>query len=253
MEPWMVPVSFVSSKKTPDILLTKKNQKVPCSNSWIKLNHDETSVMRVQYSSELLQRLEKVTQKLSEEDRFGLIRDIFDLSEAGYNSTDQALRLATSLKKDKSYIVWSQIAGSVFSLHNVLFKESFYEDYKTYVLDLFSEVIEYVGWEKKAREDHSVTLLRGVAIGVMGRFGDKKTIDTAIKLFDLDRKNKRKLDSDLRGVVYMLVAQNSGEKEFDYFVKRYKEEEFQEEKDRLLRAICAFQQKDFIQKALVVS
>lgn len=247
---WMVPTSFTSSKKMADVLLTKKKQSISYANSWVKLNHDETSVMRVQYSSELLESLEKVTEKLSEEDRFGLIRDIFDLSEAGYSSTDQALRLVGAYKNNKSYIVWSQIAGSIFSLHNILFKESFYVDYKAFVLDLFSEVIKYVGWEKKAREDHSVTLLRSVVIGVMGRFGHTQTIEKAIELFTLDQKNKKKLDPDLRGVVYMLVAQNSGEKEFDYFVKRYKEEEFQEEKDRLLRAICAFQQKDFIQKAL---
>lgn len=244
---WMVPLD--------QELISKKMQKIQVKNKdWVKLNKNETSFTRIHYSTELLEKLKlpisKLDKNLSEQDRFGIIRDLFVLSESGFSSTDQYLNLVSSYKNEKSYIVWAQIATQLYTLNNLLYGQPFYESYRTFVLNLFSSIYKEVGWEKKKNELHSRTLLRGIVIGVMGRFGDAEVIKKAEELFEKDAVGEKKLDSDIRGIVYVIVSENGTKKEFDMFLKRYKNETFQEEKDRLLRAICAFKKEELIRKAI---
>ena len=256
---WMAPIGIVSStaKKVDQFLLDKKTGVYPLSKAksgWVKLNKDETSFIRVKYSKELLDVLttpiEKKDTQLSEQDRFGIIRDAFVLSEAGYTSTDLALNLTRAYKYDESYIVWAQIAGEIGKIKNLLYGEEMYEDFQEFTRSLFSEIGLNVGWVKTKNEPHSTTLLRSIVLGVLGRNGDKKIIKEAQELFSADKKGSIKLSSDLRGMVYVLVCENGGVKEYNYFLKKYKTEMFQEEKDRILRALCAFKEKTLLSDIL---
>lgn len=248
---WLTPISIVSGEnvKTEQFLLDKKSLTTKSGDKWIKVNKDETSFGRVNYSPELLELLRlPITQqdkKLSEQDRFGIIRDAFILSEAGFVSTDKALHLATAYQHDESYIVWSEVATELSKVKNLLFGTPEYETFKGFTVSLFSEIGEKVGWEKKVKEPHSTTLLRSVVLGVLGRNGEGKTIKKASTLF-----KQKTMDADLKTLVYSLAAENGGEKEFKHFMKRYKEEKFQEEKDRILRALCSFTDKQILQKVL---
>ncbi len=253
---WQVPLDFVSNKKTIDThLLTKVEQKfVVNNNSWIKLNKNETSFVRVKYSKELLETLRTpilhLDKHLSEQDRFGVIRDTFVLSEAGLISTDLALQLSRAYMHDESYIVWADIAEELSKIKNLLFGTESYDDFQKFGLSLFSEIGEKVGWEKQKNEDHSRTLLRSLVLGFLGNNGDKKVISHAKELFKLDQKGTKKISSDLRSMVYAQVTRNGGEKEYKLFLEKYKKEDFQEEKDRLLRALCTFKDAQILQKVL---
>ena len=264
---WMAPLSIVSSNsnKVEKFLLDNKSQKWSYSlseenesrSSWVKLNRNETSFVRIRYSDELLRLLKNpissLNKKLSEEDRFGIVRDAFVLSEAGLLSTDRALDLVTAYTNDESYIVWADIAGEVYKLNNILFKTTSYESFKKFVIKLFSPIYKKVGWEKAKNEEHGTTLLRGIVIGVMGRFGDIETIKKAQDLYEKDRNGKKKLEADLRGIVYVLVAENGDSKTYNTFLLAYEKETLEEERDRILRALCAFTDKNLLRKTLQLS
>lgn len=251
---WMVPLSIVSDaiKKQENILLDKKRLLYRLEPlKWLKVNKNETSFVRVKYSSmllaQLIRPLEKIDKKLSEQDRFGVIRDVFVLSEAGYSSTHEALSLALAFKNDESYIVWSEIASEVSRVKNILFGTNSYDDFQNYIVSLFTPIGQKIGWNKKDGESHETTLLRSIVLGTLGRNGDKDSIKKAKELF---KKDVSKIHSDVRGLVYILVAENGGEKEFDIILKMYKKETFQEEKDRLLRSLCVFKEAHILEKTL---
>lgn len=63
-------------------------------------------------------------------------------------------------------------------------------------------------------------------------------------------RNDGLIDPDLKGVVYNLVAENGGQKEWEALVKMYKKEENQQEKDRLGRALGKFKSKLILAKTL---
>lgn len=253
---WQVPFSVKSSltKKPQTVLLSKKTMQIqkPKQAAWIKLNTGETSVVRVLYPQAYLHLLEKPIQnkQLSIEDRFGIIRDAFAFAQAGEISTTDALRMSLLYTKEDNYVVWTEIATHLSVLSNLFVAEDFYEKYKMFCQTIFLPITQKVGWHKQKGESHFQTLVRSLAIFSLGTYGDKKIIRKAQELFRAKVLKGGKLDSDLRSVVYNLVAQNGTEIEYVSLKKLFDQTPFQEEKDRLLRALCAFKQEKLLKKTL---
>lgn len=253
---WEVPLAIkvASGKKSQPILLTKKTdilQNVQ-KESWFKINPKEVGFFRVAYPKSNLTNLQIPIAKklLSAEDRFGIIRDVFALSQAGTLSTIDAMSLALAYKEENEYIVWVEIIGQLGALANLLFEESYYQQLEAYNRALLATVAKKVGWKKKPNESHASTLLRSIVLASYGTFGDEATITKAQELFAKRVRGIETIDSDLRGVVYNLVARNGGAKEYQEIMELYAKESLQEEKDRLLRALCLFKEKKILQKTL---
>lgn len=246
---WSVPIAITSSKKIKPFLMSKKSVSVTDPKSWIKVNPNETSFIRVNYSPELLKLLDKplAEKKLGTEDRFGIIRDAFALARSGETLTSDSLKLALLYKDEGEYVIWAEIASSLGNINNLVFGQRFYESYRAYCRDIFSVIGEKVGWDKKAGESHSQTLLRPIVLFALGKYGDRKTITRAKSLFV---KPLNRLDPDLRGVIYNLIAENGGIREYARLRKMYKDTPMQEEKDRILRALCSFTDKKLLSKTL---
>jgi len=244
------PISKKQSKDTTNWsiplntnLMDKKSITIP--NEGAKLNAEEVSLVRVDYPHEYLKKLESKISELSAADRLGLIRDSFDLAQSGNSLTTLALELAISYVREEDYTVWSSLTGHLSQLDSLLAFESFYNEFKAYGRDIYKNIVSKMGWEKKKNEKHTDGLLRGMVLYKLGSYGDKETIKKAQQLF-----KKGNIDPDLRGVVYNLVAQNGGAKEFNTLVKMYKTEENQQEKDRVGRSLGLFSSKSLLSKAL---
>jgi len=239
------PVSYFFSKKS--ILVTK-----PKDGEWMKANFGETSFVRINYPPSYLKLLqEPIREKeLLPQDRFGILCDIFMLAQSGHRSTVDALKLTLAYKNEEEYIVWAEIASDLRTIDNLIAYETFYDSYKRFSRRVFGPIAAKVGWNKKQDESHTQTLLRSVAIYGLGTNGDEKTIQKAKDLFEVVLNEHSKLDSDLRGIVYNLVAENGERKEYLQFRNLYKKTSLHEEKDRILRALCAFKNKDLLKEVL---
>ncbi|MDP2649641.1 MAG: M1 family metallopeptidase [bacterium] len=241
---WSIPLD--------SFLFSKKSMFMPKHKGWVKLNRGETSFVRVLYSSPLLKLLEEPIKRkiLSAEDRYGLIRDVFMLAKSGHSSTGDALRLTQAFDQEDNFVVWLEIASNLRAINNLIFEENFYEEYRTFCQRIFKTIFEKIGWDKKPGESHNQTLLRSVVIYGLGTNGDAGIIKKAKELFEDLINEKSKLDSDLQGAVYNLVAQSGGEKEYSKLKNLYIETQFQEEKDRIFRALCSFRDKNLLEKSL---
>ncbi len=227
-------------------LMDQKSITIPDKSE--KLNMGEVSLVRVDYPHEYLKGLEKNITKLSAPDRLGLIRDSFDLAQSGNSPTTLALELAQSYIGEEDYTVWSTFTGYISQVDSLLALESFYPDFKKYGTEIYSPIAKKMGWEKRVGEKHTDSLLRGMVLNMLGSFGDEETIKKAQELF-----KKAKIDPDLKGVVYNLVAENGAEGEWDTLVKMYKDEENQQEKDRLGRSLGKSKSKVLLKKTLEFS
>ncbi len=257
---WLIPLSILTdNKKNPvTTLVDKKSVVLPgfSNTNWLKANADDTSFVRIRYADELLNAIELPIQKgdtrLNEESRFAIVRDAFALSEAGYIPTREALDLLTGYKNEKGYIVWSEIISHLFEIKFLLHGSDCYESFTEFGRQLLSPIVSHVGWSKKKGESHQHTLLRSAATFAYGSFEDKQTIKKAREMFEKMNKGL-KIDSDIKSLVFSLVAENGGQKEFDKFVKIYKTAPSEEEKDRALRALCSFKNEEFLQKTLILA
>src|SRR3989344_2072883 len=241
---WSIPLD--------SFLFSKESLFIPKSKGLIKLNGGETSFVRVQYPQSLLKLLEEPIRgkRLMPEDRFGLIRDAFMLSQSGHSSTIDALKLAQAYVQEDNFIVWAEIASDLKTISNLIVGQPFGDQYKTFCRNIFKSIATKIGWNKEPQESHSRTLLRSIVLSAFGSNGDKGTIQKAGEIFAEIVLNKSKIDPDLRGVVYNLVAENGGEKEYLKLKNLYSNSPFQEEKDRIFRALCFFKNIKLLKKSL---
>lgn len=256
---WLVPFSVLTDKgKSTSVLIDRKKitVEIPHGANWMKGNADDTSFVRVKYAMHDLEKLEEAIRNddrgLSEEGRFALVRDAFALVEAGMMNADEALKLSGSYKKEKSYIVWAELVLHLMELNNLLHGEKCHEEFEAFGKDLLADIVSRVGWKKRKGESHEETLLRSTVTFAIGSLGDSKTIKAAKDLFS-QLNNNKKIDSDLKSLVFSLVAENGNKKEFDIFEKIYMIAPSEEEKDRALRAMTSFKDEKLLRKTLQIA
>ncbi|HEX7042427.1 MAG TPA: M1 family metallopeptidase [Patescibacteria group bacterium] len=252
---WEIPFSAKDDSKTEKYLMDKKELAISYPNSWIKLNSEESSFVRVVYTKELYQLLKKPIEDkaLSAIDRMGIIRDAFDGAEAGYLSSNFALDLANSYKNEDSYIVWVGLLGRLGKIETILQSTDLYPKFKEYGREILSGIGAKLGFEKLSSDTHGDILLRGMILSVLGRYEEKNVISKAQEIFEEFVKNKKIIDSDIRGAIYRIVAQNGKEREFEIFREMYIKEELHEEKNRIGAALVMFGDKNLVRKALEFS
>lgn len=204
-----------------------------------KLNLGEKSFIRIKYP-----RFEK-PGNLSSLDRFGLIRDIFDLAEAGEVSTKLALEFALKYKDEKDYTVWLDLASHLGQISNLIYGQKFYPEFRKYTASIFAGIAEKSGWEERKGEKHTDTMLRSLSLYFYGSFGDKTTVKKAKQLF-----KEGNLRADIRGVVYNLIGESGGAVEHKTLIEMYRKTDNHQEKDRLGRALGLFQDPKLIAKTL---
>jgi len=245
---WQVPVIYQQNEKIEKILLDKK--KIILDQKIGKINTGEGVLLRAKYSPEILNELKEqiLNKKMAVHDRLGIIRDLFALAEGGYIETKNVLDFSLAYQNESEYIVWVELASGINKIYNLIDEENFAEDYKKYALSLFKPLVEKVSFEKKGKENNLDILLRNIAIGNSAFYGDKKTIKRAVEIFK--NRDKNKIDADIRGVIYNIVAHNGNQSSWDNFIKLYKKEEMHEEKDRLAHALTNFKDKSLVEKTL---
>lgn len=232
---------FFSSPASKKRVMDKTKWEIPIIFGENKINFGETGFFRTAYSKELLEKLKNPVQNktLPAIDRLGIIRDLFALSEAGTIPTTDALEFLPSYRLEENYTVWLELATGLAQLEQVFAGTPAIEGIRKINLTLFSPVLSRLGWSAKKGEAHTDAFLRSLAIARLGRAGDGKVIAEAREKFAFIVKNKR-VDPDIRGVVYTLAALSGTMTDYKKLIKLYKKETLHEEKNRIGGALGDF-------------
>lgn len=254
---WEIPVSVNLSKvqflrsiaqadapsiaKNQQIFMSAEKKLVPSKNlegNFIKINSNETSFFRTAYSHELLELLKDpvANKTFPPLDRLGIVRDLFALSEAGIIPTNYVLEFLPSYKDEDEYTVWAEISSGLGYMSQILAKSKIKSDFDIFVCDLFANIFNKVGFEKKENEKHTTPLLRQLILRRLVQHEHKVVIKELLKKYK-DLENGKKIDPDLRGLLYSTYAKMGGEKEYKKLIQKYKKETLHEEKNRIGSAI----------------
>ncbi|MDQ3018828.1 MAG: ERAP1-like C-terminal domain-containing protein, partial [bacterium] len=227
---------------------TKGTTSVDDDFEYIKLNAGEHGFYRSMYDHALLARLLVAleNQTLSVINQLGLLRDLTELCKGGLLSTDVYLETLTYVADKQSYVTWMEIGRSLGEINNITGES---EPFDEYALSIFKPVMHSLGYEKQAKETTSRSLLRTIAMSSLAKYGDKKTINYCEKLFAKHLKGAA-LPADLRMVVYGVVAQNGGMKEFKQLKTLFEKATMSEERNRLGEALFMFHNEDCINSAV---
>lgn len=243
---WKIPITvFTKSDPTkivhsvlmnqPEITITLND--IP-ENDWLKLNFNSIGLYRVKYQSETLKRLnEAIADKsLSPQDRLMIQNDVAALCSAGHQSFVEYLKLALSYKEEDNFTVWKSIITNMHDLSTLLEYTDHFDQFNKYRLNVFSSILNKLGWDSKPNENPLSAMLRPLVLGVAGKAGDQSVIDEARKRFKRHLAGDL-IDPNIRAAVYTIVSRYGDAKAHDDLRKLHAAADMTEEKVRLLRAL----------------
>jgi len=254
---WNIPLGYITSKnpKNPKFINVNKFEsiiEVESDIKWIKFNPNQTGFYRVNYEEKYYGMLSKaiLNNELNSIDRLGIQNDLSALSEAGYIKTSQALNIFKSYKNETSYVVWSGISTSVSKIYNLIKFEDIENKFSNYACQLFKEQGKKLGWKPKDNETHLDSLLRGLIISDLGKFGDSEIIDEVKKLFVSFVKDNSTIIPDLRTAFYNIAIKNIGKNAYDEILKIYNSTDLNEEQVRIIGSLGCINDKEELLKLL---
>lgn len=225
---WNIPLIIAASGSTskPTLeMMTKRTLTVtvplPSPDSYVMLNAGQHTLMRVAYSTEMIDRLCKGirSRTLPSEDRAGVIADAYALCKARILGAPELLKLLSAYAEETDYTVWSSVAAAISGLDSILIEDATtHKKFSAFVLNLVKPSASRIGWDSMESDGHLGKLLRGVIVGLLGDFAseDEDIKREASSRFSalLEDFNTPLLPSDYIADVYKLILKSGGQTEF---------------------------------------
>jgi puromycin-sensitive aminopeptidase len=246
---WPLPITLVSDEgESKSYLLETKQITIHKPGlSWCKLNSQETGFYRVAYSQALLGDMKQAISsgRLSESDRYGIIRDVIALTETGEYTLTQAFDFIDCFKTEQSYSIWSELIV-LFTKTAILLKGTPEEkNFKLFISQFMTPVLDFVGYIEDAREENNKTLLRSLVLATLIKYEDLRVLKWVTK-----KASEKKINPDIRAVVYGGMAKIGSDAYYKQLLKSYLATDQHQEKLRILSALGQFENEKYIQKNL---
>jgi puromycin-sensitive aminopeptidase len=222
---------------------------------WLKLNAAQTGYFRVNYSPELWARLRPAIEAraLPTADRLGLQADAFALMRGGYLPATQFLSLAQAYTQEREYPVWSDLAGNLGWISDLVAQEPYDPYFKAFARELLRPIVQQMGWDPQPSESHLDALLRGTVIHELGHYEEASLLQEARSRFARFVRDPQALHPDLRSAVLNLAAFGGDHATYQDLRDIERKATLQEEKLRALTALTHFPQRELLQAALDLS
>ena len=252
---WHIPVSITQDNKTTKKLVTKTQDIIPIRQMPLVINSGRTGFYRVKYSDELLDDLKTLIleKSISHVDRWALQNDLFALCISGDGTCRGYLDFTTAYENEDDYITRSNIASNLYFLYQKTRDESFSYEIKEITHNFFKNIFYQVGWDAKENEPHTNALLRSFILGALGKLDDDEIITEANKRFEQYLKNPLSVKPDIQDPIFSIVAWSGDSRTYQKLLGLYRTVKTQEEKIRLLGALCNFKDEKLLLETLKFS
>lgn len=217
---WWVPLSISSGPESAEVLsdvpatLESREITIPglAKRDFFLLNKDVTGVYRVKYSQERLEKITSNIQKLSLNDKIGLLADAAAGASAGVSKTDNLLSVILALKKETNYNLWCEILSQYSSLKTKAFEQpkEVIKGLEAFIRDVISFNLERLGWEFPEGEDYLTVELRSSLISTAMANGHTEAIELAKKkFFAWKNGDKKAIHPSIREAVFRTAISNA--------------------------------------------
>ena len=217
---WWVPVGLKTgtpAKVVHSALTAKEDTIRDVDDEFYKINADQSGFYRTNYPPQRLMKLGQSLDRLSSEDKIGLLGDATALAVAGNGTTPALLSLLEGFSGEKEYQVWSQIQASLGKVRMVFStEEKISGALKKFQHKLVSSQAEAVGWEFPKDEDFLTGQLRKLLLTMGVASGNKSIIAEGQKKFAAWKSGDQSaIHPNLRSVVFNLAVAEGGDEEYN--------------------------------------
>ncbi len=223
---WKIPLTVKYKNGNESILFDTETMDIDYSDSFIKLNDDETGFYRVLYSDELYKNIFDKIDLLSNKDIFGIMNDYYSFLLSGKISLDRYIETVKHFMHLNNPLIVTEISNELFSLYTIYENKKIIEINNKFLGDKLKVLSA-----KKENEDINISILRGV-IGYRYAIINK---EYAEKLKD-EIDNIQDIDPDMRlsVITAYAIATNDIKKLEDLFNKSGNDED----KIRIINAMA---------------
>ncbi|KAL1636821.1 hypothetical protein SLS56_000914 [Neofusicoccum ribis] len=218
---WWIPLGLKTASKTESstagALTTKEDTIRGVDESFYKLNADQTGFYRTNYPPARLLKLVENKDKLSIEDKIGLVGDAAALAQSGDATTAAFLALLEGFQSESEYIVWQQILLTLGNVRSIFSEnEEISKGLRLLTRKLVTPATDKIGWEFAENEDFLKGQLRSLLISAAGLAGHEGAIKEAQRRFAAYQGgDKKAIHPSLRGPIYKIVVTEGGEQGFE--------------------------------------
>eukprot|EP00298_Acanthocystis_sp_HF-20_P015373 c21120_g1_i1.p1 GENE.c21120_g1_i1~~c21120_g1_i1.p1 ORF type:complete len:1060 (+),score=416.77 c21120_g1_i1:84-3263(+) len=197
---------------------------------WIKFNWRQSGYVRVHYDNHLLNQILKSFNSFPENDKTGLLLDLFATNHFSAELTpiSHILRLVkkTSEESELNCLVWSSIIPRMMWIHDVVRKESFHSQYKAFIQKIITNLLNKVGFSPQLNEKVQINILREELIAWAVHLNDDHVIKTLSTQFINEEKKKEKSQPYCRTSMYVAaVLSKASEDIIDWMLSESEKDE----------------------------
>ncbi|HWX18604.1 MAG TPA: M1 family metallopeptidase [Candidatus Binatia bacterium] len=241
---WMVPVALADltrTKSTRVELLTNKTTTVafPNCDGVIKANFGDAGYYRVSYSPVMFQKLKSRMNSLPPEDRLNLLGDAWAMVTAQRATAASYLDLVASLGPEKTAAIWQDVLGRLGVIDGLQRGQPGRAAFRAWAIQMVRPQLQRLGWEPRAGELATDTLLRNSVISLLGEFGDKEIIAVARTRFQKFLTQPESLPPNLRPCIVNIVGHYSDRPTYDQLHRMARAAKGTEERRRYYGAMAA--------------
>ena len=188
-----------------------------------KVNSNQTGFFRANLPPQRLISLSSALDKLSVEDKIGLIGDAAALAVSGDGTTAGVLAFLEGFSSEDNYLVWSEVLSSLGKIRSVFADDKeISEGLRKYTLKLVTAATDKVGWEFAPHDDYLKGQLRALLLLTAGLAGHEGVVAEATKRFDaFVAGDKKAIHPSLRGAVYKIGIKNGGKPAYEAIKNEY--------------------------------
>jgi len=250
---WQIPISIGDDESIPPKLMNKKTMALSLQKEILPIvNSSKKGFLRVKYDEELLSSLKSPVEEkiLNHINRWSIQNDLFAICISGNEKISTYLDFSKAYNEEQNYLCCTNVANNLNFLYLLAFHEPFVDYIKQYAQTFFREVFTRLGWDAKKDEKHTDTLLRAYIVIVLGKLNDYEILEEANRRFDAHYKKHELINPNLAETVFSLAAWNGDNNTFNKLVQLYRKSPSQEEKLRVLAALCYFKDERLLLKTL---
>lgn len=224
---WWIPLGLKTGPEATDAkrepLTTKSDTIRDLDTSLYKLNSDQTGFYRTNLPPTRLVELSKALNKLSVQDKIGLVGDAAALAVSGEGTTPAVLSFLQGFEVETNYLVWSEVLSSLGKIRSIFSSDEEVSDgLRQYALKLVTLATDNIGWEFSSTDDYLRGQLRALLISSAGLAGHERVVAEAQKRFkSFTEGDAKAVHPSLRAAVYRISVKNGGEEAYKAVQKEY--------------------------------
>ncbi len=217
------PIPLFANDDAPEIFDTKTISFNPADIADFQLNIGNNAHFISHYDEVLRENIFAKISELDTIDRLKILNEMTLLARAGTNSASDYVDILQKMEHENNDAVWGIMSLMIGDLKRFTEgNDELRKHLNILVAKISKPLFAKLGWKTKPNEDNNTTELRSTIIGNLIFARDPEIVDEALRMYESNKADLRKIDGNLRGSILVAAVRFGEDSDFHYLYDVYK-------------------------------